>query len=72
MKHLCPIPQKNNVANDIEIICTTHNTLEWGCDECPDLQPWRTLYGKRQAFIEKELAVHRPEILKKAKEKIKP
>ena len=71
-KHLCPIPQKDDVANDIEIVCTTHDSHDWGCDECPDLSPWRELHGKRMKLVEKKLTTHRPGIIKEAKERIKP
>jgi epoxyqueuosine reductase QueG len=72
MPYYCPIPQKDDLADDIKIVCTTHDNPKWGCDECPDLSPWRKLHHRRKLYIDRKLAVHRPAILKNAKERVKP
>lgn len=71
MPYFCPIPKQDDLADDIKIICTSHDSAKWSCDECPDLDPWRSLHERRRRYIEGKLATHRPAILKKAKERIK-
>jgi len=71
MSYLCPIPQSDDLANDIEVVCTSHRSAKWSCDECPDLEPWRKLHRRRRRYVEGKLAVHRPGIVRKAKERIK-
>ena len=71
MTYYCPIPQSDDLADDVKVVCTTHNgPAKWSCDECPDLDSWRKLHRRRRAYVERKLAVHRPGILKKAKERV--
>jgi len=75
--YYCPVPNTTYpnygaLADDVKIICTTHDNPKWGCDECPDLQKWRELFTKRQEFVDKKMKAHYKKAVAQAKKEIKP